>query len=101
MEPPARGWALASGAASGLAVVAYPTLLFVLPFYAVFLAFAFGRRVVAMVAQAAFAHPPDPPGPPTGRAAWLALSAWALGGAACRCSPVSLAHPQLRPQTTS
>jgi hypothetical protein len=81
IEPPARGWALASGAALGLAVIAYPTLLFVAPFYAVFLAFAFGRRVVAMVSQGAFAHPPDPQGPPTGHTAWLALSAWALGGA--------------------
>ena len=26
-------------------------------------------------------HPPDPPGPPTGPAAWRALSAWVLGGA--------------------
>ena len=89
IEPPARGWALASGAALGLAVIAYPTLLFVAPFYAVFLAFAFGRRVVAMVSQGAFAHPPDPLGPPTGHTAWLVLSAWALGGA-LTLLPVSL-----------
>jgi hypothetical protein len=89
IDPPARGWALASGAALGLAIVAYPTLLFVAPFYAVFLAFAFGRRVVAMVSQGAFAHPPDPLGPPTGHTAWLVLSAWALGGA-LTLLPVSL-----------
>lgn len=75
-----RRWAFASGLAFGLAVVAYPTLLFIMPFYAVFLAFALGRRSVAMVAQFAFAHPPDPGGPPTGRPAWRALSFWVLGG---------------------
>lgn len=80
-EPPARGWALASGAALALAVVAYPTFLFVLPFYAVFLAFSLGDRVVAMITQGAFSRPPDPEGPPTGRTAWLVVSAWALGGA--------------------
>jgi hypothetical protein len=82
IEPPSRRWAAASGAAFGLAVVAYPTLLFVIPFFAVFLAFALGRRAVAMIAEGAFASPPDPLGPPTGRPAWLVLSAWALGGAA-------------------
>ncbi len=78
-EPPARRWALASGVAYGLSVIAYPTLLFIVPFLPVFLAFALGRRSVAMVAEGAFAHPPDPEGPPTGRAAWLVVSAWALG----------------------
>lgn len=82
VEGRGRKWAFASGAAYGLAVVAYPTLLFILPFYAVFLAFALGRRAVGMVAELAFAHPPDPAGPPTGRAAWRALSLWALGGVA-------------------
>lgn len=75
-----RRWAFASGVSFGLAVVAYPTLLFVVPFAAVFLAFAMGRRAVGMVAQFAFAHPPDPEGPPTGRTAWRALSFWVLGG---------------------
>lgn len=79
-EPPARPWALASGVAFGLAVVAYPTLLFVVPFFAVFLSFALGRRALAIVEHGAFIRPPDPPGPPTGRNAWLVLSAWALGG---------------------
>lgn len=89
IEPSARAWALASGAVLGLAVFAYPTLLFVVPFYAVFLAFAFGRRAVAMIAQGAFAHPPDPQGRPTGHTAWRALSAWALGGA-LTLVPISL-----------
>lgn len=89
IAPPTRGWALASGAALGIAIVAYPTLLFVAPFYAVFLAFAFGRRVVAMISQGAFVHPPDPLGPPTGHTAWLVLSAWSVGGA-LTLVPVSL-----------
>ncbi len=76
-----RRYALAGGAAFGLACVAYPTVLFIVPFAAVFLAFALGRRAVAMVATGAFLHPPDPDGLPTGPAAWRAVSAWALGGA--------------------
>lgn len=80
LEPWARRWALACGGAFGLAVVAYPTLLFVVPFAVVFLAFALGRRAVAMIAEGAFASPPDPLGPPTGRAAWDVVSSWALGG---------------------
>ena len=76
-----RGYALASGAAFGLAVVAYPTLLFVMPFFAVLLVLAHGRRATAVLAQGAFADPPDPGGPPTGHSAWRALSAWAAGGA--------------------
>ncbi len=75
-----RRYALASGAAIGFACVAYPTVLFTVPFMAVFLAFSVGRRAVAMVAAGAFLHPPDPDGPPTGPRAWRAVSAWALGG---------------------
>jgi hypothetical protein len=89
LEGRGRIWALASGAAYGLAVVAYPTLLFIVPFYAVFLAFALGRRAVGMMADFAFAHPPDPEGPPTGHPAWRALSFWVLGGVAV-LAPVSL-----------
>ena len=81
LEGRGRVWALASGGAYGLAAVAYPTLLFIVPFFAVFLAFALGRRAVGMVAELAFSQPPDPEGPPTGPAAWRALSVWALGGA--------------------
>lgn len=82
LEDRGRVWAFASGAAFGVAVVAYPTLLFIVPFYAVFLAFALGRRAVAMVAELAFAEPPEWKGLPTGLAAWRALSLWVLGGAA-------------------
>lgn len=89
LEGRGRVWALASGAAYGLAIVAYPTLLFIVPFCAVFLAFALGRRAVGMVADLAFAHPPDPEGPPTGHPAWRALSFWVLGGVAV-LAPVSL-----------
>lgn len=84
-----RVWALASGAAYGLAVVAYPTLLFIVPFCAVFFAFALGRRAVGMVAELAFAQPPNPEGPPTGIAAWRALSLWVLGGV-CVLLPIGL-----------
>jgi hypothetical protein len=77
-----RAWAFASGVAYGLAVVAYPTLLFIVPFYAVFMALAMGRRSVGMVAEFAFAQPPDPDGPPTGHQAWRAISFWVLGGIA-------------------
>ncbi len=89
LEERGRAWALASGVAYGLAIVAYPTLLFVAPFFAVFLAFALGRRAVAMVADLAFAHPPDPVGASTGRVAWRAVSFWALGGVAV-LAPASL-----------
>jgi hypothetical protein len=80
VEGKGRLYAVASGAAFGAAVVAYPSLLLAVPFYAIFFVFAQGRRAVALVAQGALVHPPDPPGPPTGRAAWRALSAWVLGG---------------------
>jgi hypothetical protein len=76
-----RRFALASGVAFAVAVAVYPSLLFIIPFYAVFLALAQGRRATAMVAEGAFVHPPDPEGPPTGPSAWRALSAWVLGGA--------------------
>ena len=79
---PVRPWALASGAAFALATIAYPTFLFIMPFYAIFLAFAMGRRSVAMIAEFAFARPPDRAGPPTGHDAWRALSYWVLGGVA-------------------
>jgi len=76
-----RRFAVASGAAFAVAVAAYPSLLFIVPFYAVFFVFAQGRRTAAMVAEGAFVHPPDPEGPPTGPRAWRALSAWVIGGA--------------------
>ena len=75
-----RRYALASGAAFGVAVAAYPPLLFIVPFCAVFLAFALGRRTVTLLAEGTLLPPPDPEGPPTGPATWRALSAWVLGG---------------------
>jgi len=74
-----RGYALAAGAAFAVAVAAYPSLLFIAPFFAVFFVFAQGRRAVGTVAEGAFREPPHPEGPPTGRAAWRSLSAWVAG----------------------
>lgn len=74
-----RSWAVASGAALGVGVVGYPTLLFIAPFWAVLLSFAHGRRATGMIAEGAFMHPPDPEGPPTGRPTWRNLSAWVAG----------------------
>jgi hypothetical protein len=75
-----RGHALASGAAYGIAVSVYPSLAFIVPLFAIFMAFAYGRRAVAMLSEPALLRPPDPAGPPTGRAAWRSVSAWVLGG---------------------
>jgi hypothetical protein len=76
-----RRWAFGSGLAFGLAVVAYPTLLFVMPFVAVFLALSLGARSVRLVSHLFSERgEPDAPGPPTGRTAWIALSAWVGGG---------------------
>lgn len=77
-----RVWALASGVAFGLSVVAYPTLLFVMPFYAICLALAMSRRAVGIPATFEFANPQGDEGPLTGPAARRALSFWAVGGAA-------------------
>ena len=74
-----RWAALASGASLGLAVVAYPSLLFVVPFWAVSLAFAHGRRAVASIAGSG-ARPADAEGPGTGRQAWRMVSGWVAGG---------------------
>lgn len=76
-----RRYALVSGAALGVAVAAYPPLLFVVPFHAVFLAFALGQRAVTLLTDGTLLPPPGPEGPPTGPATWRALSAWVLGGA--------------------
>jgi hypothetical protein len=75
-----RLWAALAGAACGLAVVAYPTLVFIMPFYGVLLAFSLGRRAVGAVADLRFALPPGQGGEPTGRIAWRAVSFWVLGG---------------------
>ena len=92
-----RRYALASGAAFGVAVAAYPPLLFIVPFFAVFLAFALGRRTVAMVSEGAPLHLPEPEGPPTGSATWRALSAWVLGGVVVLV-PFALAMLSFGPQ---
>lgn len=78
-----RRCALAAGLCHGLAVVAYPTLLFVMPFFAVFLAFALGRQATAVVALRDWRHAadPEPAGEPTGAAAWLAVSAYTVAAA--------------------
>ena len=86
--PPASAW--------GSPCVAYPTLLFVVPFWAVLFAFAYrapgdghdrrGRR--SRIRRI-------PQGPPTGPAAWRALSAWDLGGVA-RARPGRAAAAELR-----
>ena len=75
-----RRWALAAGIAFGLACVAYPTVLLLMPFVAVFLAFSVGERTVVMVARGSFLHPPPGELEPSGARAWRVLSAWALGG---------------------
>ena len=72
--------ALAAGGVMGLAVVAYPSLLALVPFFAILFAFAHGRRVAAAVAEGALVHVADPPGQPTGLAAWRTLRMWVLGG---------------------
>jgi hypothetical protein len=76
-----RRWAFASGVAFGLAVVAYPTLLFVMPFVGVFLALALGEKAVGIVATFSTAQDTCTGGQATGKRAWRALSAWVLGGA--------------------
>jgi hypothetical protein len=73
-----RGYALAAGVAYGLAGVAYPTVLLLAPFVAVLLAGSFGDLGVGMLARAALSPPGAAPGL-SGRRAWKAVSAWALG----------------------
>ena len=75
-----RWAAVASGATLGLAVVAYPSLLFIVPFWAVLLAFAHGRRAVEIIAHGALAPPAPESDASAGRRAWHTLSRWSLGG---------------------
>ncbi len=77
----ARGYSLAAGVAFGLACVAYPTVLLLAPFVAVFLAFSVGDRAALMVAGGPALRPPPRELEPSGARAWRALSAWSLGGA--------------------
>ncbi len=57
-----RRYAACAGAALALAIVAYPSLMFIVPFCAVFFVLAQGRRAPAMLAEGAFLHPPGPGG---------------------------------------
>lgn len=77
----ARGYLLAAGLVFGLACVAYPTVLLLAPFLAVFLAFSVGHRAVTMIAEGSYLHPPAREREPTGPRAWRAVSTWSLGGA--------------------
>ena len=75
-----RGYCLAAGSAFGLAGVAYPTVVLMAPFVAVLLAASVGERGVGMLlgAEETRTRATDAG---TGRRAWKAVSAWALGGA--------------------
>ena len=77
-----RRYALAAGIAFGLACVAYPTVVLMMPFVAVFLAFSVGERTVVMVARGSFlasaarrarAHRPRARGVRSARGRWAAL----------------------------
>ena len=80
-----RGWryALAAGVCHALAVIAYPTLLFIMPFVAIAFVLAQGRQAAAMIAGGHWstAYDPRPDDPPTGLPARKTLIAYALGGA--------------------
>jgi hypothetical protein len=67
-----------AGLCHGLATVAFPTLLFVMPFIALFLVLAQGRQAQALVAGLQWYLPPDPApeAGPTGRRAFRTLAAW-------------------------
>lgn len=75
-----RWCALLAGVAYGVACVAYPTVLLLAPFVAVFLAFSVGDAAVGMAVRGSLASSPAGEGEPSGARAWRALSAWALGG---------------------
>ena len=89
-----RRYALASGAALGVAVAAYPTLLFIVPFYAVFLAFALGRRAVALLAEGTLSPSARPRRPADGACDLAGLEClgprWGGGPAAARAGDAQL-----------
>lgn len=85
-----RRYALASGAVFGLAGVAYPTVLLLAPFVAVFLAFSVGDRVVGLIATIGMPSARMRKTTATGALAWRAVSAWALGGAAVVAPTVAI-----------
>jgi hypothetical protein len=73
-----RRLALYAGVATGLAGVAYPTVLLMTPFVAVLLAFSQGERTVLLLGRTSASPPADPVA--SGLRAWRLVSAWALGG---------------------
>lgn len=77
-----RRVAALAGVCHGLAVVAFPTLLFVMPFVALFLVLAHGRQARALVERLTW-HVPEDPRPqegPTGARAFAVLVSWVAGG---------------------
>jgi hypothetical protein len=79
-----RRYAALAGLCHGLAVVAFPTLLFVMPFVALFFVLAQGRQARALVAGLTW-HVPEDPRPqdgPTGPGAFRTLAAYVGGGLA-------------------
>jgi hypothetical protein len=79
-----RRTAALAGLCHGLAVVAFPTLLFVTPFVAIFLVLAHGRQAQALVTDLTWHVPPDPRPEQgdTAPGAFRALVAYAAAGAA-------------------
>ena len=75
-----RWWALLSGVSFALAGVAYPTVALLAPFVAVFLAFSLGRRSIVLLTRGRLIREPVDDSTPSGKVAWRAVSAWALGG---------------------
>jgi len=75
-----RGYAVVAGIAYGLAGVAYPTALLMAPFVGVLLAASLGERGTGMLARGSL-EAVGGGEQPTGQRAWLAVSAWAFGGA--------------------
>ena len=77
-----RRVAVLAGLCHGLAVIAFPTLLFVMPFVALFLVLAHGRQARALVERLTWQVPDDPrpQDGPTGSRAFAALAAWVVGG---------------------
>ncbi len=71
-----------AGLSHGLAVVAFPTLLFVMPFVAMFFVLAQGRQARALAARLTWEVPDDPrpQDGPTGPPAFRTLAAYVAGG---------------------
>jgi hypothetical protein len=76
-----KGWrfAAAAGLCHGLAVLAFPTLLFVMPFIIILFVVAQGREARAFVARLTW-RDPRPEDGPTGPRAFQTLGAYSAGG---------------------